>query len=195
MFKLFSTSQLSAGVEGSYTLSGKHVEITKQPTGFGSKRLFICPTCGDRRAKLVILQNKVFCRGCAPFNIYRQRQNLYDEGGYDLIVWYMRKIAGAANIPIKWPFKYYSHVNHLIGLPPKKYEAFRATLIKLQMLENMRFAAIFFNRTFTAAQIKEFISPAFTSRFTLWQMEHYCIFTGRYSPYKAREMMREAPTG
>ena len=54
--------------------------ISKQKTGFGERKFFVCPECGERRTKIYCYENKeVFkCRSCLGKNIYSERCNLYD---------------------------------------------------------------------------------------------------------------------
>ena len=55
----------------------------------------------------------------------------------------------------------------------KKY---RDTLLKLQILENMRTCAIFLQIPFRAADIKRYTSPDFIKYFELWQVAEFQIF-------------------
>lgn len=190
-YRTLKTSQLSADIINSCIVDGQQIEIVRQPTGYGSKRLFLCPTCKDRRAKLIIIAGAICCRGCAPFDVYRERRSLYDEGGYSLIVWHMRKTARAAGLPLEFPFKYYRYIDPTLRY--KKAEARRKALHKLQMLENMRFSAIAFSMTFAGKQIREYTAPAFMEQFTLWQLERFIVFSPSYSPHKARQLMPERP--
>lgn len=159
------------------SIYGGAVDIDLQRTGFGYKRLFICPRCGERRAKLVIHNDGVYCRGCVPFDIYAYRRNMYDEGGQRLIEWHMKRIADKAGLSFKYPFKYIYFLEDILKLTPAKQDAYRDILVKLQMLENMRFSAIFFGRQFTAKHIREYTNPAYTERFTLYQLMENCYFT------------------
>lgn len=125
----------------------------EQKTGFGVKRFLICPNCGARRVKLVHVRGKTYCHGCAPFNVYAERCNLYDSGGTALIVYHLKKLARSAKITIRWPF---DCMDHTFSKPAgMRWERWSMTLKKLQALEQMRFCAIFLQCRYTAKDIKE----------------------------------------
>lgn len=158
--------------------NNSYVFITKQNTGFGAKRFLICPNCDSRRANLYLYQGFMLCRSCLPFDIYKYRRNLYDEGGTRLIEWYMNKLLRCIGInTFSYPFHYWQH----IGSKPihTRQEKFLDTLKKVQVLENMRFSAIIAGKQFTAVDIKKYISKAYIDRYTLQYLDTYVIFASR----------------
>lgn len=159
-------------------VAGRTIDLVRQRTGYGYKRLFLCPSCGQRRAKLLLYNGSIVCRGCIPFDIYQYRRGLYDEGGTDLIVWHMQRAARRAGIRLAFPFHYVHYIGQYMHLTPKKSRALYAQLKRLQMLENMRFCAIMFDAKFTSADIKRYTAPEFTDGLTLWHLKEFCIFTG-----------------
>ena len=133
--------------------NGWPLHFAEQRTGYGVRKLFVCPSCGARRAKLVLTQGGIYCHGCAPFNVYRQRCNLYDNGGEKLITYHMQKLAASIGITIKWPFCY---LDYLLDKPKgMRWSRWQQTMKRLQILEGMRNCAIFFGRRYTAADIKK----------------------------------------
>lgn len=64
-----------------YNLTGlQSIDIVKQKTGFGYKKFFKCPYCGQQRQNLYFVEDelKFACRSCIKTNIYKSRTNLYD---------------------------------------------------------------------------------------------------------------------
>lgn len=55
------------------------IGITSQKTGFGYKRLFICPKCNTRHTRLYLTGKGFICRNCTDVDIYAARKNMYDE--------------------------------------------------------------------------------------------------------------------
>ena len=55
-------------------------------------------------------------------------------------------------------------------------------LLTLQILENMRYAAIIGDCTFTNEDIQKYTSSEFVRRFELWQVYEYKIFGEEYPP-------------
>ncbi|NMF06581.1 hypothetical protein ACUH7Y_25465 [Clostridium beijerinckii] len=55
------------------------IGISKQKTGFGYKRFFICPVCKERHTRLYDTNKGFVCRNCLNVNIYSGRKNMYDE--------------------------------------------------------------------------------------------------------------------
>jgi len=163
------------------------IHLITQRTGFGYRRYFLCPACGRKCGKIHWHKGQLHCRTCTPLDIYGYRQSLYDEGGTALIVWNMRKLVKAiSDQPIKWPFHYYDYsIEPPPGMTAAKYNRWekkqRDTLLKLQILENMRTCAIFLGCKFGAADIKRYTSPEFTKYFELWQVAEFQIF-GRGIP-------------
>lgn len=76
------------------TIENKVIYFDYQKTGYGRKRLFICPYCGEFREKLYIA-NGIKCRRCA--NLKYPRAYLYDESGTDLVDYEICKITKELN--------------------------------------------------------------------------------------------------
>ena len=171
-------SDMPAEYQDTVTVADVTVRITMQRTGFGYRRYFICPNCTRKCGKLNhinLIKGALYCQSCIPINLYHVRRNLYDEAGTSLITWHMGKLAPAiSGQPIKFPFDYNRYP---IDPPPnmsrKKY---RETLLKLQVLENMRFATLARGTRFTAADIRKYTGKCFISLFELWQVLEYQIF-------------------
>jgi len=158
--------------------NNSYVYITKQNTGFGAKRFLLCPNCDSRRATLYLYQGNMLCRSCLPFDIYKYRRNLYDEGGTRLIEWHMNKLLRSIGInAFSYPFHYWQH----LGTRPPfvKETRFLNTLKKVQVLENMRFSAIMAGKQFTASDIKKYTSNEYINRFTLQYLDKYVMFASR----------------
>lgn len=59
--------------------------ITKQKTGYGYKRFFLCPSCSQRVQYLYLRDGEVAkCRYCLPQRIYKARTDVYPGGGRTL---------------------------------------------------------------------------------------------------------------
>lgn len=148
--------------------------IHTQKTGFGEKRLFQCPVCGARRSYLYIdFNNKeVFCRGCSPYrSLYWGIQNT-TKGGQQQIEYMMGRIANKYNIEFKFPFTYYQ----LILKKPKRMhnESWNKVLRQLQILENMRTQAIFYER-YLSSQTINYVLKNCLYEFTLEEIEKYLL--------------------
>lgn len=156
-------------------LYGTNVYFAAQKTGYGTRRLFICPTCDERRMALFRFQGELYCRSCLPFDIYHYRRNLYDEGGTALIYWNMRRLLASVGITkITYPFEYQ---NYLFNRPRYiRQDKYAKTIKKAQMLENMRFCALFFNKTFTAADIRAYTADSFIDRYRLQDIYGSILF-------------------
>ena len=132
-------SDLEPNVQQHVTIKGgATVTLTHQRTGFGVKRLFTCPYCGRRCAKLLKIDGYVpiFCPVCIPINRYRHRRNLYDSGNDSLIRWHMRRLAEKNGMDIKIPF---CLISHLDKCPPTmRFATYLRTLEKLHKLEKLR---------------------------------------------------------
>ena len=186
---LFSlkVSDVPKECQDTYTIAGITINLTTQRTGFRYRRYFLCPRCDRKCGKLHWHKERLYCQQCTPLDLYGYRQSLYDEGGTALIVWHMRKLVKTiSDQPIKWPFHYYDYPMELPdGMTAAKYNRWekkqRDTLLKLQILENMRTCAIFLRIPFRAADIKRCTSPDFIKYFELWQVAEFQIF-GRGIP-------------
>jgi len=78
-----------------YTLTElQSIDIVKQKTGFGYKKFFKCPYCGQRRQHLYFVAGelKFACRSCININIFRYRCNLYDGKVSNVISYKVAKI-------------------------------------------------------------------------------------------------------
>lgn len=120
------------------------IELAKQPTGFGYKRFLYCDRCHKRREKLYvdIVNLEVYCRGCLPLNIYKGIQNT-TVGGYDYLYYRMSNLAENHGIEISFPFDYTEYLTKR----PKymRVKTWERLMIQLQIMESMRFNAIYFN--------------------------------------------------
>jgi len=165
-------------------ISGATVRIIMQRTGFGQRRYFLCPACGRKCSKLYhinLLEAMLYCQRCTPINLYRYRQNLYDEGGRALITWHMKKLAAAiSDEPIKYPFSYLDYpIEPPQGMRSKRY---RNTLLKLQVMENMRVATYAYGCRFAGSDIRKYTRDGFICMFELWQVADYLIFGTEIPP-------------
>ena len=169
-YAAISISDLPAKAGKRIKINGTIVHLTSQPIASGEKRLFLCPKCGARRGKLLLWEGKIGCRGCAPFDIYERRRNLYDSGGTALLEYQMMQLALKHRIEFDFPFDYYSQIMRMVSMTETEANKFRAVLVKMQMLENMRFSAIFFKKRYSAKDIKKFTAPEFTRHYTLQEL-------------------------
>lgn len=176
-FSIIKTADIPRNYTDRVRVCDTDITMVQQRVGFGHKRLFLCPSCGERREKLLLYDNRlILCRGCSPVDPYRHRRNLYDEGGTALIVWHMRKAASKAGISLAFPFKYYNYLDMAMQLAPKDNEVFCRGLQRLQVMENMRFCNIAFGTAFTATDIKRYTAAAFAEQITLADWEKYMLF-------------------
>ena len=181
MYGVLKVADVPKEYQDTITAVGITIKMTKQRTGFGYRRYFLCPTCNRKCGKVHLRKERLYCQQCTPLDLYGYRQGLYDEGGTALIIWHMKKLVKTiSDKPIKWPFHYFDYLlEKPQGMSNVKY---RDTLMKLQILENMRFSAIFFRSRFRAADIKRYTHKAFIDLFELWQVAEYIIFSGVTSP-------------
>lgn len=133
------------------TIGGKErkVSLTEQQTGFGIRKFFVCPCCGNRRVKLYIYNNNIFCRSCGQYKPYEGIQN--STKGGDVELGYRMSRFGAANgIEVVFPFNYLNFAKD----ERLKKASFRKKIAILQALENMRFQNIFLKATYPQKVIR-----------------------------------------
>lgn len=135
--------KIKKGSEGvKATIEGRDylISIAWQTTGYGSRPLFLCPTCGKRRRDLYYeREGTIKCRSCLPRNIYRGIQHT-TRGGYEYIEYKLQRLSEKVKLNnLKIPFDY------------EDYPWFTdtETLKVLQGLENMREQSIFFGTIFS----------------------------------------------
>ena len=157
------------------------VQLTKQRTGFGYRRYFICPSCGRKCGKLYVTASGLYCQCCTPLDPYKTRRNLYDEDSARLIAWHMDKlVATISDTRIEYPFNYFRYpIDPPQGISRRKY---RETLLRLQIMENMRHAALCSGYIVTAADIRKYTSKNFINLFELWLVADYQIFGTEIPP-------------
>ncbi len=140
--------------------TGKYIDLCKQKTGFGYKSFFICPCCGEVRAKLYYSNeaDELRCRSCINENVYKYRTNLYDEGGTDLIYYKMFKLAKSIGIDpkdLKFPFEPLMY--HLNKPKYMRYEKFSTAIRQLIILEQLRMNVITFKTKYSAKYINQLL--------------------------------------
>lgn len=128
-----------------------HVDFVRQKTGFGHKVFMVCPRCGSRRVKLYVCKGELICRECYPKRIYKARQDTTD-GGYREIAYRLNRLAAQYNILIEYPFSYYQ----MVLKKPKHmhHDTWEKITRQLQLLENMRFQALFLKRRYSPETIR-----------------------------------------
>lgn len=140
-------------------INNSKINLDKQKTGFGYKSFFICPECGERRTKLYSNDNGVIelsCRSCIGINIYKNRADLYDEGGTELIEYKFYKLLNKINykeaLTNKYiPFDYRFYWN----CRPKymRYNKFNLILKQLTSLGAMRDTVILQKYSYSTKEI------------------------------------------
>lgn len=137
----------------------QEIPIEKQKTGFGYKSFFVCSECGERRTKLYYKFGMFICRNCCNENVYKHRTNIYDEGGEGLIVYKINKLAkklGVRATEVKYPI---SRLDFFDKRPKyMRYKEFEVILSQLEILEELRFNAIFFGTKYSASEINKLIN-------------------------------------
>lgn len=125
-------------------INNSKIYIDKQKTGFGYKSFFLCPECGERRTKLYSKEaemTNLICRSCIDTNIYKNRTDLYDEGGTELIEYkfytFLQHINyknALTNMHIPFDYRFYWNTK------PKymRYDKFNLILKQLTALSAMR---------------------------------------------------------
>lgn len=152
--------------------SSDKIHITRQKTGFGYKRFLICPNCGERRTKLYSYnQIDMYCRACIPGGMYKGITHT-TKGGTLNIHYRMNRIAEKYNIKFKVPFSYYQ----LLLERPKymRYDKWEEGARKLQILENMRFQTIFFQKKYDSNLIKYVLENCLYI-YELWEIDKYIL--------------------
>jgi len=85
-----------------------------------------------------------------------------------------RLVRTISDLSIKWPFNY---LNYLLEKPPgMRHETYRKTVLKLQMLENMRYTTIAYGCRYSATDIRRYTSEKFIDLFEIWQPAYFQIF-------------------
>lgn len=128
---------------GWYHYKIQEILISKQKIGFGQKKFFVCPECGQRRTKIYCYENReIFkCRSCIGKNIYSERCNLYDGGGTALIEHKFFKIISELDLRETSKKKHIPFDSRYYGsCKPKnmRYERFELILKQLTALSAMR---------------------------------------------------------
>jgi len=148
----------------------KTIHITRQKTGFGYKRFLQCPICKSRRTKLYSYdQENVYCRSCSSNNIYKGITDT-TKGGARELSYRMHRIAEKYNIKLKFPFSY----KQLLLEKPKciRHKTWFEVGMKLQILENMRFQAITWNKQYEPKFIKYTLDNCLYV-YEIWEVEKY----------------------
>ena len=163
----------SNGIE----FTGESIDLCKQKTGFGYKSFFICPCCGEVRAKLYYSNeaNELRCRSCINENVYKYRTNMYDEGGTDLIYYKMFKLARSIEIveDLKFPLEPLKY----IWSRPKymRHDKWEIVIRQLIILEQLRMNAINFKTKYSAKYINELLENIALQSYE--DMEYFSIST------------------
>lgn len=139
-----------------------HVKITYQKTGFGEKPFFCCPKCGSRRVNLYLYAERILCRECLPYSIYRGLTHT-TKGGSKYIKYRMQRLAAKNGIILKGPFHYYNYPKP----KGKNDDAWEMILKKLQGLENMRIQALSFNKRYSENTIRSVLQGKNTLLYAL----------------------------
>lgn len=126
------------------------IQLAEQKTGFGVRKFFVCPVCGERRVKLYFVGNGFKCATCGKINLYTGIQN-GTKGGERELEYRMMRFAAAHEIgEIEWPFDYR---NYIFDTRMSR-TSFRRKIAILQALENMRSQNIFFKTVYSQKAIK-----------------------------------------
>lgn len=148
------------------------IAITKQKTGYGYKRFFLCPWCGNRVQYLYLCNEATIkCRHCLPYRVYKNRTDVY-PGGEQHLANLMCKIACENNIRFDFPFDYVS----IFFKRPKymRHKKWERILRQLQTLENMRFMIIISKGTIDIKVIKYYLNKGLYD-FTLTELKNRLI--------------------
>lgn len=115
------------------------LDIAHIKTGYGARRLFVCPHCGKNKRILYYIQNSFMCAECGHYNPYKDIQNS-TKGGSSELQYRMNRIAEKVGIKIQYPFDYFQ----VLTDPRASNKKFNEQIRVLQALENMRSQAIFY---------------------------------------------------
>lgn len=140
-----------------------HVKITYQKTGFGEKPFLCCPKCGSRREKLYLYAERLLCRECLPYSIYRGLTHS-TKGGSKYIKYRMQRLAANNRIILKGPF----HYDNYPKPKGKNADEWEMILKKLQALENMRNQAIFLNKRYSDQTMRSVLQGNNALLYELW---------------------------
>lgn len=125
--------------------------FSKVKVGYGYKKFFVCPCCGEYKTKLYLDKNQIFkCVNCCSVKPYNGIQNT-TKGGDDYIDYKMIRFAIKVGIgKYEYPFDYCQH-----PCPKGKHkEKWNQNLHILQAMENMRFQSIFFEKVWDVKTIR-----------------------------------------
>lgn len=121
------------------------IELLEQRTGFGYKKLFVCPRCGAIRANLYGDEQGIGCRGCLTYRPYRRIQNTTNGIDDRRLLYTVEKIARKNGLEISdWasfdPLEYIANDRR-----PKymRHERFGLAVAKIGILNAIRMDYIF----------------------------------------------------
>nr|DAZ38690.1 MAG TPA: NUDIX domain protein [Caudoviricetes sp.] len=150
------------------------LQLSDQKTGFGIRKFFVCPECGQRKTKLFIEKTSKSgfkCADCMGLNLYKPIQN-GTKGGYREIEYRMERYAAKRGIIIKkWPFAFFDYDDD----PRYHKSSFQKALKILQALENMRGQNIFFKTTYKLEKIKTVLTGKHPNlqRYSIFELQRY----------------------
>lgn len=104
----------------------QRIKISKQKTGFGYKKFFVCPNCSKRRKHLYLIDGACLfvCRSCLNKNIYSNRCNMYDENIGNIAMYKAFKILKELQVDTSDMLSFRSMVDYIPG-PSKKPKCMR----------------------------------------------------------------------
>lgn len=130
------------------------IHFSRQKTGYGFKYFMICPKCGSRHTELYYHKEQFICRNCYPFNIYKRIQNC-TKGGSKYIGYRMERYAIDHDIEIKnFPFNCIDY-DKPEGV---KTSVWIKNITILQALENMRYQALAYNKSWSSKVVKSVLN-------------------------------------
>ena len=135
------------------------IKIEYQKTGFGYKKLFVCPVCGARRQFLYLHDYTLHfvCRNCKGSNVYRDRTSLYDENIENIIKY---KIVQQLRL-FSNPSPGLSIIDLPNGIPQRprymREEKYSLIYMRIAFLTWMYWQHAGGNRDFTTSEINEML--------------------------------------
>ena len=119
------------------------VYFAEQETGYGVRKFFLCPHCGERKVKLYFVGDSFRCAKCGKIKPYKGLQN-GTKGGYRELQYRMMKYGAKHGITVQFPFDYLQcfRADQIMN------EEYRAALMVLQALENLRFQNILYKTVY-----------------------------------------------